>query len=205
MCLRKLANWLGFTHPQNATSNAVMSKAAPVPVAPTIPYPEEAPDYTRTIENTSIEGIMLDWLRKYQIPLKHWDYWRTKIDIKVFNYWTDDIVAKFPTIKADTPAFTYEENDVRHLYCRAAFLNPGVLAHEQAHSSFALLSDWQRVMFTAEYNPLKTTDPLIVLLCSKSNCGLTGDVESHAEIFRYLGPDKMPLVLRKYYPRLIGG
>ena len=169
----------------------------------TIPYPEEASDPLQTVENTNVDGVILQWLRNYRVPLTEWDWWKTKIAIHIYNFWPDEILARYRSIHGDTPAFTVEENGQRNLYCLAPFLNPGVVAHEQSHTSYSLLTDAQKQGFSILYNQLKTTDPLIVLLYSKNTYGLTNDIEGHAEIMRYLGPDKMPERLKQYYIKLI--
>jgi hypothetical protein len=81
------------------------------------------------------------------------------------------------------------------------WLNPGVIAHEQAHNSYALLTPAQKASFSTVYTPLKNTDPLIKLLYSKNAYGLTNDIEGHAEVYRYLGR-QMPQQLVPYYPQL---
>jgi len=161
------------------------------PLVLTIPYPEEPFDPFQTLQNMNI-GVVLDrWMVNYKVPAEHRDFWRTKIDIKVIE-------------SLSVPAQTYDLNGVRHLEVKPGWLNAGVIAHEQSHNSYSLLTDWQKAMFSAQYGQLKTTDPLILLLYSRNTYGLSSDIEGHAELYRYLN-EKMPLVLRKYYPKLIGG
>ncbi len=153
-----------------------------------LPYPEEPPDYNQTINTVDIGWVIDCWLFGYYVPPEHWNYWRTMIDIKIdttINY----------------SAGVWEEGGMRHMRVRPEWLNPGVIAHEQAHNSYALLNDMDKQFFNVAYTPLKTTDPLIKLLYSKNAYGLTNDIEGHAEVYRYIGY-KMPEVLKQYYPKL---
>ena len=158
----------------------------------TIPYPEEKPDYTKTLENTDIASVLTEWLIKYRVLPQFWDYWRTE---GVWISLTNEI---------SYAAGVYELDGKRYMNIRPEWLNPGVIAHEQAHNSFSLLSDNQKLEFGFAYTLVKNTDPLIKLLYKTNAYGLTSDVEGHAEIYRYLA-DKMPEVLKQYYPKLIGG
>ncbi len=169
----------------------------------TIPYPEEPEDPSKTIANTSIADVMNRWMVNYNVPGTFRDYWRTAIDIKVFDNWPPDIFVRFPGLNPLAGDFTFSEGGTRHLYSRAAWLNPGTLAHEQAHNSYALLTDEQKAGFALLHNQYKLSDPLVKLLYSTNAYGLQNDTEGHAEIYRYLGPDKMPERLRQYYPKLI--
>jgi hypothetical protein len=160
----------------------------PAPDTLSIPHPEEAPDYSKTIENTDLDSALNEWEINYAVPEMYREYWKTKISITL----NDEL---------PYPAATYKKDGVRYLTMRPAWVNPGVIAHEQAHNSYALLTEEQKAEFLAVYTPLKTTDPLIVLLYSKNSYGLTNDIEGHAEVYRYLG-EKMPEELKRYYPRL---
>lgn len=179
MCLKKLAAFF--------KSYWGVVKPIPEPVL-VLPYPEEKPDYSQTLENTRAEITISLWLVKYNVPFEHWDYWKTKIVITVTN-------------KISYPAQTWEQDNIRHLAVKPEWLNPGILAHEQAHNSYALLDDEWKRGFNAVYASVKTTDPLIKLLYSINTYGLTSDIEGHAEVYRYLG-NKMPEVLKEYYPKL---
>jgi len=153
-----------------------------------IPHPEEPPDYSQTTENVDLLAVMQSWFEEWRVPDDHHDFWLNQIAIE---------------LRADLPypASTWEENGVRHLAVRPEWLNPGVIAHEQAHNSYALLSDEQKSEFSAVYTPLKDTAPLIKLLYSVNTYGLTSDIEGHAEVYRYLG-EKMPAELKPFYPGL---
>ncbi len=153
-----------------------------------LPYPEEKPDYSQTIDNVNVQSVIGKWLVSYFVPEEYWSYWRTKIDIKIVT----DI---------SYPAGVWEENEIRHMNARPEWLNPGVIAHEQAHNSLALLPDVEKADLGHNLSVVKEFDPLVKLLFKTNTYGLTSDVECHAEIYRYLG-DKMPEVLKRYYPRL---
>lgn len=153
-----------------------------------LPHPEEKPDYSQTIENTSFADMQDKWFEVYNVPLQYRQYWRDKIIANVTN-------------SIAYPAGTWEQNGLRHLSVKPEWLNPGVIAHEQAHNSYALLTAEQKKEFSRVYNLLKNTDPLIKLLYSKNPYGLTNDIEGHAEVYRYIG-EKMPRELKIYYPML---
>lgn len=165
----------------------------------TIPHPEEDKDDLQTIENTDIGATLSQWLEIWEVPVKYHEFWLTKIVIKLYDVWDSEMLAK--GIQMDTPACAWEVNGQRYLASLAKWFNPGVIAHEQAHNSFALLTGDQKVEFSKVYTPLKTTDPLIKFLYSKNSYGLTSDIEGHADCYRYL-EQSLPSVLKVYYPKL---
>jgi hypothetical protein len=156
-----------------------------------IPHPEEAVDYSITMSSYDIAAVFDKWMLDYRVPPENRDHWRNAIEIEV-------------TSALEPPAATWDNHSTgkRHLAVKPEYLNPGVLAHEQAHNSYALLTAQQKREFSAAYTPLKTTDPLITYLYSINGYGKTSDIEGHAELYRYLC-EKMPAVLKKYYPKLI--
>ena len=153
-----------------------------------IPYPEEKPDYIQTLENVDVFQSVGGWLEDYKVPSMHWDWWRSKIIISVAPELT-------------YPAATWEIDGVRYLSVRPEYVNSGVIAHEQAHNSYAILSQDGKEEFAFEYHAVRDTDSLIKLLYSINTYGLTSDIEGHAEIYRYLGY-KMPEILKQFYPKL---
>jgi len=152
-----------------------------------------------TLENTNLNVIINKWLVDWEVPKQYWDYWKTEIDIQVYNLFPAFIVRKGLSQKA--PAGTWTEDGKRHMAIKRKWLNPGVMAHEQAHNSYALLNSSKRTAFATVYTPLKNTDPLIKLLYSKNAYGLTNLIEGHAEVYRYIG-QHMPKQLKPYYPKL---
>jgi len=121
------------------------------------------------------------------------------IEIQVYDVYPDSLTAT--GLRQDTPAATWEAGGKRHLVIKAPWLNPGVIAHEQAHNSYALLNPNQKTAFASIYNSLKNTDPLIKLLYSINTYGLSTDIEGHAEVYRYIG-QQMPAQFKQYYPKL---
>jgi hypothetical protein len=164
-----------------------------------VPHPEEAPDPNQTTANTDPGQVILRWLEERKVPRDNWDYFLNAIALEVYDVWPAEKVAA--GLNPQTPAMTWQEGNKRHLACLAKWLNPGVIAHEEAHNSYALLSDQQMNDFGAVYTPMIKTDPLIKLLYSKNTYGLTSVVEGHAEVYRYIG-EKMPESLKQYYPKL---
>ncbi len=133
------------------------------------------------------------------MPRDHWGYWGSHIEISVYDAWPPEQLAI--GIKPETPAYAIVWNCTRQIHVLAAWLNAGVIAHEQAHNAWAELTIIQKKDFEAEYAPLIKTDRLIRLLYSQHKYGLTSVIEGHAEVYRYLG-QSMPEELKKFYPKL---
>jgi hypothetical protein len=184
-----------LTKPPTPTPEASTVTSRPL----TIPHPEEPMNPSATLMNTNVSATITQWLSDWGVPQQYWDYWKTAIDIQLYEIYPASLIAM--GLNQDTPAATWEADGKRHLATKPKWLNPGVIAHEQAHNSYALLNSSQKTAFTALYTPLKNTDPLIKLLYSKNTYGLTNDVEGHAEVYRYIGK-QMPAQLTMYYPRL---
>jgi hypothetical protein len=201
MCWSKISNLFGkrksATTPKEmtvTTGSTPSITTSPVTTAPPaspptgLPHPEEKPDYSHNIENTVFLDVLNKWFEIYNVPEQYRGFWQDRIAVTV-------------TVEISYPAGTWDQDGVRHLAVRPEWLNPGVIAHEQAHNSYALLTDSQKAEFSSVYNPLKDTDSFIKLLYSKNTYGLSNDIEGHAEVYRYLG-EKMPEQLKKYYPKL---
>jgi hypothetical protein len=165
----------------------------------TLPHPEEPMNPLASLANTNFNSTITKWLLDWEVPAQHWDYWKTAIDIQVYEIYPTFLVTM--GINQDIPAVTWEADGKRHLATKPKWLNPGVIAHEQAHNSYALLTPSQKAAFSTVYTTIKHTDPFITLLYSKNAYGLTNDIEGHAEVYRYIGK-QMPAQLMMYYPRL---
>jgi hypothetical protein len=164
-----------------------------------LPHPEEPMNSAATLANTDATVVIAKWLQDWAVPAPYWEYWKTAIDIQVYDVYPPAITAM--GIRQDTPAGTWEAGGKRHMAIKPPWLNPGVIAHEQAHNSYAILPGSQKTAFAAAYVALKNTDPLIRLLYSINKYGLTNDIEGHAEVYRYIG-QHMPADLKQYYPAL---
>jgi hypothetical protein len=186
-------NW---TEQQKITYRSVMASSGQ---RTTLPHPEEPSNPSATLANTNLTVTTNKWLLDWGVPTQYWDYWKNAIDIQVYEIYPASVMAM--GISQDTPAVTWDAGGKRHLAIKPGWLNAGVIAHEQAHNSYALLTPPQKVAFSAVYTPLKATDPLIKLLYLKNTYGLTNDVEGHAEVYRYIG-QQMPTQLKQYYPLL---
>jgi hypothetical protein len=190
MCLKKILEMFSPQNDQKVTS----------PETPTVlPHPEEPVNEKQTVANAFTQMILQKWLTDWNVPSEYWDFWKTRIKLTVYDTWPAECLAL--GIKIDTPAYAIELNGIRQLNSLAKWLNPGVIAHEQAHNSYALLTNPEKEAFSTEYKAVKGSDPYIVLLYSLNNYGLQSDIEGHAEVYRYIG-DKMPGQLKKYYPKL---
>jgi hypothetical protein len=164
-----------------------------------LPHPEEKQNMSQTVSNTSIQSVLQLWFSKYLVPSNQQTYWSTAISIRVYDAYPLEILNL--GVQPDTPGLSWEDNGIRHFTCLATWFNPGVVAHEQAHNSYSLLTPAQKAAFPIIYTPLKTSDPMIKYLYSINPYGLTNDIEGHAEIYRYLG-EQMPSTLKIFYPRL---
>ncbi len=155
-----------------------------------LPHPEEPPNFNQTVQNVNVEQFLDLWLQNWQVPQTYWDYWKTQIVITID-----------PTFSA--PAGTYDGPDgKRHLVVRPEWLNPGVIAHEQAHNSYALLPHEDKCDFGYVLGTLKDHDQLVKYLFKINSYGLTNNIEAHAEIYRYIG-EKMPNKIKRFYPKLL--
>jgi len=152
----------------------------PVIVVPlTLPHPEEA---SGTSART-IEDIKLEWFVQWDVPDKYIKFWNT---VKI------EVTTKVSV--ADTIAET------KHMRINPQWVNQGVLAHEMAHISYALLTEQQKQDFILAYDSVIGA-PLLVLLREQKPYSLTSMVEMHAEIYRYLGQSMMT-ELKLFYPKL---
>lgn len=154
-----------------------------------IPHPEEPYDPDATKYTVSIGLVFQEWYDTYQVPIPNRSFWSTQIIIK--------IDPDFPY-----PAGAWFENGKRHATFQPGYFNKGVVAHEQAHNSYALLTEEQKGSFSSAYHALMEQDNKqleALFICNPY--GLTNDVEAHAEIYRYLG-QQMPKILKQYYPKL---
>ena len=157
-----------------------------------LPYPEEPPDYGRLLADVDTLDAIMDWLMAYDVPVEWWDYWR---DRGVIITVTKDI---------SYAAGVWEENGVRHMNVRPEWLTPGVIAHEEAHVSYALLTKSLTAEFEVTFYEAKEKDSLVKLVFDlhpwRDDWG-DEEIEGHADIYRYLG-NKMPSNLKRFYPRL---
>ncbi|MDD5353263.1 MAG: hypothetical protein PHS93_08905 [Candidatus Omnitrophica bacterium] len=153
-----------------------------------LPHPEEPVNVNCTMQNYNIDLIFQKWFEDYQVPFAYQFYWRNQIEIEV----TDNI---------PYPAATWGTPSGRHLAIRPMYLNAGVLAHEQAHNSFALLTISEQMEFIDLHTQLKKDNMMVKFLYSVNPYGLSNSVEGHAELYRYLG-ETMPQELKRFYPKL---
>ena len=190
------------TASEPAAANAPVTTPSPgnSPRPPsTLPHPEEDEDTTQTAANTPVSDVFQVWFDSWHVPGRHHDYWRNAIDVQVYDAYPQSVLNM--GVDAAVPGVSWEAGGRRHYACLATWFNPGVTAHEQAHNSYALLTEQQKVEFSIALQALRTTDPLMVLMFRQHPYAATNDVETHAEIYRYIG-EQMPQQLKQYYPRL---
>ncbi|MDD5700437.1 MAG: hypothetical protein PHU23_00180 [Dehalococcoidales bacterium] len=158
-----------------------------------LPHPEEPKDDSQTVENVDVDVICTKWLTNWDVPADQRDFWKNKIRITLHEtYFVGGI---------EVPAGTYDCEVGRCMDIEAKWLNPGVIAHEQAHNSYSFLSDAKKAEFSTVYSAVKNTDPMIMLMREKHSYADTNDVEAHAEVYRYIGQE-MPAELKEFYPKL---
>jgi hypothetical protein len=164
---------------------------------PRIPHPEEPKNPKATTATVFPYQVTSEWMKLWQVPKEFLEYWMTAIELHVYDAWPEEILKQWPgVVTSETPAYAIEEHGVRHLYCLAVWLNPGVVAHEQAHTAWALLDDI-KLIWNKDYQTF-LSDPIAALISAKISIK---PIENHAEIYRFLG-EKMPKSLKKYYPKL---
>ena len=165
--------------------NKVKTRAILVPDSYDIlPYPEQEPDYSRNIANTTpgdARNIFDEWMTAYLIPPDRKKWWE-KVKI---------------TLDESTVAATDSKN--KHLWISPVWLNPGVIAHEMAHISYWQLKSKNKDKFDTFYRD--TVDPLVLLVKEERTKTESSMVETHAEIYRFLGK-YMPESFMEFYPFL---
>ncbi len=163
---------------------------------PALPHPEEPMNPHATLATVNAAAVLDQWLSQWGVPTQYWDHWRQTIDIQVYDVYPPGL-----GMTQETPAGVWEADGKRHMAIKPQWLNPGVIAHEQAHNSYAYLNAEQKATFSALFSSLKNTNPLMKHLFSINTYGLTNDVEGHAEVYRYIGQE-MPSELKQFYPAL---
>ncbi len=153
-----------------------------------LPFPDISRNDSQNINNVVAVNFIRMWLTTYAIPVSYHNYWLTAI------------------VYALDPAYLYYagswgENGVRHTTYRPEWLNTSIIAHEQAHNSYALLAQVQRDAFPETYQKALREDRLVKYLYTQRGQNMYNDVEAHAEIYRYLG-GKMPNNVKAFYPKL---
>lgn len=171
----------------------------PVESPAMLPHPEEPMDPRKTVANTNPAVELQNWLNGWNVPEVYWEFWKTRIKLTIYDAWPPQCLSL--GIKPDTPAYAVEIAGVRQLNALARWTNPGVIAHEQAHNSYAFLTAEDIRNFEAMYDAFRTRDPYIILLYSRNQYGLSSYVEGHAEVYRYIG-ENMPPPMKRFYPKL---
>ncbi len=166
------------------------AKPAILPEPLTLPYPEEHENPTATVQSVNIEAVILQWLVKWDVPDKYFDFWR-EVRVQVVDFFSDPRYQQYPAI-------TWAED--KRTEVKPVWANAGVLAHEMAHVSYSLLSVSKRLEFGVAYRSVQG-DKVFQLFCDTNSYRNTNEQEAHAEIYRYLGM-RMPPILFQYYPNL---
>ena len=193
---------------QDTTPPVIIPPVEPSPVKPlSIPHPEEPPDWDLTLHDVDVFGVINEWLQKWEVPTEYWSYWQTIIDMQVYDEYPDYMIRW--GVQQDWASFTWFAEGKRHMAITPAWLNPGVVAHEQAHSSYDLLTEDEQFEFETTYIALYlANDPMTHLMDHCTNYinypidNEPEQVETHAEVYRFLG-QQMPESLKRFYPKLI--
>jgi|GEM_PF-1559471 len=201
MCWEKIKKWLGIGGEGGTDTGTESGTGESRPLV--ILHPEESFDPNATVASVTplVPDIITKWLTDWKVPSKHWNYWRTMIDVHITDQYPDWVLNQ-PDFDPNTPAFTYGQGGIRHIISKPGWFNPGVVAHEQAHNSYDLLSESKKNRFVTAYQAVRDTDPLIQYLYSINPYGLTNDIEGHADVYRYLC-QQMPSSIKQFYPKLL--
>lgn len=149
-----------------------------------LPHPEEKRDKSKTLENTHIHTVVLQWFADWNV--KDNDYF--------------DQVNIIPSLAYSYPAVKVGD----FIYIRPEWCNPGVIAHEMAHlvwdniSQFSFITDFITNIGQEKYLKLL----LDTVDYAKDNYKKGNFIEVHAELYRYVG-QYMPEYMKFYYPRLL--
>jgi hypothetical protein len=155
----------------------------------TLPHPEEPRNDNQTLENTNVSMFYEKWFTDWEVPEQYHLFWQLAIDVKL------DVTIPYA-------AGVWADGNGVHLRCRPEYMNAGVLAHENAHNSYALLTPDEKLEFESVYGLEVENNELMVYLDSVNSYMNTTVVEAHAEVYRYLG-QYMPESLKKFYQRLM--
>lgn len=161
-----------------------------------LPYPKEKPDWSLTLEDTTAEEVVSNWLLDYKVPKKYSSFW---YGVKVILEYT----GKPKPWTAYSPADTIAQERWRRVRLNVAFTNSsGTLAHELAHISRYYLTLGQMADFSEDFHRLRKTDDLLQIAWESSKYMRKNDTEGYADCYRLLG-NKMPDALKVYYPKLL--
>ena len=72
----------------------VLPKQEPPPADLKLTHPEEPQDPSRTAANINVSEVLNQWLATWQVPQEYRDFWRTQIDIKIFDSWPVEAMAR---------------------------------------------------------------------------------------------------------------
>jgi hypothetical protein len=164
-----------------------------------LPHSEIPLNSLATLADFDVDATILKWLIDWEVPQTWWSHWKRSVDVQVYSIYPPFILDM--GVKPDTPVIAWSADGKRHIAIKISWLNPGVIAHEQAHFSYALLNPEQKSAFSVLFSSLKKTDPLILQLFSFDSNRFSDDVEGHADVYRYIG-QHMPEQLKQYYPTL---
>ena len=179
------------------TPTTILTPVMPQPAQTrplTLPHPEQQKNLSQTMANVNIDEVFQAWYDSYNVPVESRKYFRNTIFVELND-------------KIPYSAGTWKAAGIRHLQVRPEWCNAGVLAHEQAHCSYALLTEDEKLLFETAYNNAQP-HPFIVLLhrvntYMNQTDKLDRHVEEHAELYRYIGLEKLPVTLKRFYPKLI--
>lgn len=156
MCLHKLLNIFKKSEPTTQSNSSTPNIPPTLPL--TLPHPEEPVNPDQTVANTPISDVFQKWYNNWFVPEEYREYWRTAIDVQVYDSYPPSILAM--GVNANTPGVSWAGGGKRYYACLAPWFNPGVTAHEQAHNSYALLSEQQKIDFESVYQSSISLPPV---------------------------------------------
>lgn len=169
----------------------------PKVITPQLPHPEEPVNPSQTVANTSVDGVITEWLISYRVPTEYHSFWRTQVEVFLYDEWPPELLSQFGF--SNPCGWATVVDGKRQIYSLARWFNPGVVAHEIGHQAFFTLPEDTQKAFRCDYNKSLTTNKSLQLFATQRFP--PNDTELHAEVYRFLG-ETIPMELREYYPRL---
>jgi hypothetical protein len=147
MCWKKIL--ASFYKPPTVPGNngTVIVIGGSTSPAVTLPHPEEPMNPNATAANTSVRGVLAEWMEIWEVPLSSQPYLYNVIGIYVVDVFPDWLAAilKDP---AGTPACKLNDpiTGQVEIYSKATWWNKGVAAHEVgAHPAYGQLTDDEKL------------------------------------------------------------
>jgi len=87
-----------------------------------LPHPEEKFSKKATVDNVSVDVVLLNWMEYWAVPLQYRNFWKEQIVIELYNEWPE--WALVAGAKPDSPAFTWDAEDGKRQQLLLVFKKP---------------------------------------------------------------------------------